>query len=175
MPRVLVVGGGYLHELSQVPPPLRLTVVDVDARVTEHLSSVSDPRIERCLTVGSGPDALPPGPFDGIYAKEVIEHIVDLPPYLRTLVGRLAPGGRVWLSTPNYGDPVLPILESTVLEWIGRVSGYSRKGIHPTRLSSRRLAAELTAAGLVDVTVEKTPYRLALVGEGQRPLMPTAE
>ena len=166
---MLVVGGGYLHELPLVPAAVRLTVVDIDRRVVEHLSKLADPRIQRCLVVNQASDLLPLGPFDGIYAKEVIEHILDAEGYLETLVGLLAPRGRIWLSTPNYGDPILPLLESTVLEVIGRASGYSRKDIHPTRFSAGRLEAALRKAGLAEVTVSKTPYRLALVGQGRRP------
>lgn len=167
-PRVLVIGGGYMHELPLVPEACRLTVVDIDARVIDHLMKNADPRIERCLVVNRPSDLTSLGPFDGIYAKEVIEHIPDAGPYLATLVGLLTPGGRLWLSTPNYGDPILPVLESTILEIIGRLSGYSRKDIHPTRFSKERFELALQASGLADVAVIKTPFRLALVGEGRR-------
>ena len=165
---VLVVGGGYLHELPLVPARVRLTVVDIDRRVIDRLAKLADPRIERCLTVNQPSDLVPLGPFAGVYAKEVIEHIPDAESYMATLVGLLAPGGRIWLSTPNYGDPVLPLVESTVLELIGRISGYSRKEIHPSRFSEERLKTALRAAGLGNVAVVKTPFRLALVGTGRR-------
>jgi 2-polyprenyl-3-methyl-5-hydroxy-6-metoxy-1,4-benzoquinol methylase len=167
-PRVLVVGGGYLHELPLVPAAVRLTVVDIDPRVIEYVEKLADPRIERCLTVNEPSDLLKLGQFDGVYAKEVIEHIVDAEPYVATLAGLLAPHGWIWLSTPNYGDRVLPFLESTILELIGRASGYSRKDIHPARFSKERLVAALRGAGLAHVEVAKTPFLLALVGIGQR-------
>lgn len=167
-PRVLVIGGGYLHELPLVPAAVRLTVVDIDPRVVDHLRGLADPRIERCLVVREPSDLVPLGSFDGIYGKEVIEHVPDAEPYLAALAGRLAPGGRIWLSTPNYGDPVLPLLESTILELVGRLSGYSRRDIHPSRFSEDRLARALRAAGLSGVEVAKTPFRLALVGTGRR-------
>jgi 2-polyprenyl-3-methyl-5-hydroxy-6-metoxy-1,4-benzoquinol methylase len=167
-PRVLVVGGGYLHELPLVPAAVRLTIVDIDPRVIAYVRELGDPRIERCLTVNEPSDLHPLGPFDGVYAKEVIEHIVDAEPYVATLAELLAPRGRIWLSTPNYGDRVLPLLESTILELIGRASGYSRKDIHPTRFSKDRLGTALRTAGLAHVEVVKTPFRLALVGTGQR-------
>jgi 2-polyprenyl-3-methyl-5-hydroxy-6-metoxy-1,4-benzoquinol methylase len=167
-PRVLVVGGGYLHELRLVPASVRLTVVDIDPRVIDQLGKRSDPRIERCLTVTESSDLAALGLFDGIYGKEVIEHIPDAERYLTSIAGLLSPGGRVWISTPNYGDFLLPFLESTILELIGRMSGYSRKDIHPTRFSRDRLVSALRAAGLSTVEVTKTPFRLALVGTGQR-------
>jgi len=166
--RVLVVGGGYLHELPLVPRSVRLTIVDIDPRVIDRLATLSDPRIERCVIVTEPSDLVALGTFDGIYGKEVIEHIPDAEAYLKLLVQVLAPGGRLWLSTPNYGDPVLPLLESTVLELIGRMSGYSRRTIHPSRFSADRLSTALRAAGLSNVEVTKTPFRLALVGTGRR-------
>jgi 2-polyprenyl-3-methyl-5-hydroxy-6-metoxy-1,4-benzoquinol methylase len=167
-PRVLVVGGGYLHELPLVPATVRLTVVDIDSRVIDHLTKLADPRIERCLTVSETSDLLGLGSFDGIYGKEVIEHILEPEQYLQVLVRLLAPEGRIWLSTPNYGDPVLPLVESTLLELVGRMSGYSRKDIHPSRFSAERLGSALRAAGLSGVEIAKTPFRLALVATGQR-------
>jgi 2-polyprenyl-3-methyl-5-hydroxy-6-metoxy-1,4-benzoquinol methylase len=167
-PRVLVVGGGYLHELPLVPASVRLTVVDIDRRVIEHLTKLADPRIERCLAVNQASDLLELGTFDGIYAKEVIEHVQDAEPYLATLASLLAPEGQIWLSTPTYGDRLLPLLETTVLEIIGRASGYSRKNIHPTKFSAARLEKALLDVGLADVAVSKTPFRLALVGRGRK-------
>ncbi len=63
---------------------------------------------------------------------------------------------------------MLPLLESTILELIGRLSGYSRRDIHPSRFSEDRRARALRAAGLSGVAVAKTPFRLALVGTGRR-------
>jgi SAM-dependent methyltransferase len=168
-PRVLVLGGGYLHELPLLPPGLRLTAADIDDRVTQRLASLGDARLERCLTIAGPDDLRGLGPFDAIYAKEVIEHILEPDRYAAVLASLLAPGGRIWLSTPNYGDPWLPLLESTVLEAIGRLSGYSRRDIHPTRFSAGRLEALLHGAGLEEVAVQRTPFRLALVGTARRP------
>ena len=165
---VLVLGGGYLHELPDLPPDLRLTAADIDDRVTRHLSGLGDGRLVRCVTIAGAADIERMGPFDAIYAKEVIEHVVDVERYLAVLARVLKPGGRAWFSTPNYGDPWLPLIESTVLEVIGRLSGYSRKNIHPTRLSVERLRALLEQAGFADVRVTKTPFRLALIGTGRR-------
>jgi 2-polyprenyl-3-methyl-5-hydroxy-6-metoxy-1,4-benzoquinol methylase len=163
------VGAGFLHELPAVPQNVRLTAIDIDERVVARLSQVRDARLERCLHVRDQNDLPALGPFEGIYAKEVIEHIVDIEPYVRILVSCLLPGGSLWVSTPNYGDPWLPLVESTILELIGRISGYSRKGMHPTRFTEARLRALLRGCGLEDVHVTCTRFRLALVGVGQRP------
>ncbi len=167
-PRVLVVGGGYLHELPHVPQNVRLTVVDIDDRVTAHLAKMVDRRVERCLTIVGPADLESLGGFDGIYAKEVIEHIIEVDRYAAVLAGLLEPGGMLWVSTPNYGDPWIGLAEATVLELVGRLSGYSRRQMHPTRFSEARLRALLQEAGLGDIQVTKTRFKLALIGMGRK-------
>lgn len=70
------------------------------------------------------------------------------------------------LLSPN---PWLLLVESTVLELIGRMLGYSRKNLHPTRFSAVRLRALLEGVGLNGVHILKTPFMLALVGVGRMP------
>jgi SAM-dependent methyltransferase len=166
---VLVVGCGLLHEIDTAPPGLHYTVVDIDPRAVEAVMARKDPRIvaghvvdpEAAIDLGQA--------FDAIYAKEVIEHIHAWPSWLTGLRRALVPGGRLWLSTPNYGEPWLPALESTVLELVARRSGFSRRHIHPTRFSKRSLARGLEAAGFLDVHVSVTPTRLAITAWAQAP------
>ncbi|MEJ7601005.1 MAG: class I SAM-dependent methyltransferase, partial [Kofleriaceae bacterium] len=124
---VLVVGCGLLHEIDAAPRGLRYHVVDIDERAVAAVLGRGDARI-------SGGTVVPPeAPLDvvlgrafaGIYAKEVVEHVLAWPAWLAGLRRALVPGGRLWLSTPNYGEPWLPALESTVLELIARRSGFS--------------------------------------------------
>ena len=107
--------------------------------------------------------------FAGIYAKEVIEHILAWPAWLTGLRRALLPSGRLWLSTPNYGEPWLPALESTILELIARRSGFSRRHLHPSRFSRRSLARGLRAAGFESVHASVTPTRLALTAWARAP------
>ncbi|HSD90512.1 MAG TPA: class I SAM-dependent methyltransferase, partial [Kofleriaceae bacterium] len=122
---VLVVGCGLLHELDAAPPGLTYTVADIDPRAVEAVLDRHDGRIR------GGRVVEPEAPIDlgrkfaAIYAKEVIEHIHAWPTWLAGLRRALVPGGRLWLSTPNYGEPWLPALESTVLELVARRSGFS--------------------------------------------------
>lgn len=169
---VLVVGCGLLHEIDEAPPGMRYTVVDIDERAVEAVLARHDPRIVGGHVVA--PEAPIDGEalgrsFDAIYAKEVIEHIHAWPTWLVGLRRLLVPGGRLWLSTPNYGEPWLPTLESTVLEVVARRNGFSRRHIHPTRFSRRDLARGLVAAGFRDVHVQVTPTRLALTAWAQSP------
>src|SRR6266567_1566019 len=151
--RVLVIGCGLLQELDHAPEGLRFTAVDIDPRVIDIVAARHDRRIEATRVVGPETSLaeLGLGQFDGVYAKEVIEHIVPYQSYMAGLRQLLREGGRLWLSTPNYGEPWLPLLESTVLEWVARRSGYTRRDIHPSRFTRRSLAAALEAAGFHDV------------------------
>ena len=165
---VLVVGCGLLHEIDQGPPGLRYVVADIDPRAVDAVLARNDPRIV------SGHVVAPEHPiqlgrrFAAIYAKEVIEHIHAWPTWLAGLRRAAIPGGRLWLSTPNYGEPWLPSLESTVLELVARRSGFSRKHIHPTRFSRRSLERGLLAANFVDVKASVTPTRLAITSWSRR-------
>lgn len=166
---VLIVGCGLLHELDAAPPGLRFTVVDIDARAVEAVLARRDPRIvggevvapERPLELGRR--------FAAIYAKEVVEHVHAWPAWLVGLRRALVPGGRLWLSTPNYGEPWLPTIEATVLEVIARRSGFSRRHLHPTRFSRASLMRGLRAAGFLDVQARVTPVRLAITSWARAP------
>jgi hypothetical protein len=61
------------------------------------------------------------------------------------------------------------LVESTVLELFGPMSGYSRKNMPPTRFSAARLRALLEGVWLDGVQVVNTPFKLALVGVGRKP------
>jgi SAM-dependent methyltransferase len=158
--RVLVVGGGLMHELDAAPPGVAFTVVDIDPRAVEAVRDrVSDAQV---VPPETPLDRVLGTQFDAVYAKEVIEHVHEWPQWLAGLRRSLAPGGRLWLSTPNYGEPWLPALESTVLELVARRSGFTRRHLHPTRFSRASLARGLAAAGFGEIDVRVTPTRLAL-------------
>ena len=165
---VLVVGCGLLHEIDEAPAGLRFTVVDIDPRAVEAVLARNDARIVAGHVV-AGEAPIEVGKFHAIYAKEVIEHIHAWPTWLASLRRSLHPGGRLWLSTPNYGEPWLPALESTVLELVARRSGFSRRHIHPTRFSKRSLVRGLHAAGFVDIDAHVTPSRLAITAWASAP------
>jgi SAM-dependent methyltransferase len=159
---VLVVGCGLLHELDVAPPGVQFVVADVDARAVEAVLERDDPRIVEGIVVEPEKALEFTHRFDAIYAKEVVEHVLAWPTWLAGLRRSLVPGGHLWLSTPNYGEPWLPALESTVLEVVARRDGFTRRDIHPTRFSRRSLERGLIAAGFRDVDVRVTPTRLAI-------------
>jgi 2-polyprenyl-3-methyl-5-hydroxy-6-metoxy-1,4-benzoquinol methylase len=170
---VLIVGCGLLHEIDAAPAGLTFHVADIDARAVGAVLARGDARI-------TGGTVVPPErPIDevlgagrrfaAIYAKEVVEHVLAWPTWLVGLRRALVPGGWLWLSTPNYGEPWLPAIESTVLELVARRSGFSRRDLHPTRFSRGALARGLRAAGFEHVEVKPTPTRLALTSWSRAP------
>lgn len=166
---VLVVGCGLLHEIDAAPDGLRYYVVDIDARAVAAVLQGDDPRIAGGQVVSPETPIDVGRSFAAIYAKEVVEHVLAWPLWLAGLRRSLVPDGRLWLSTPNYGEPWLPVLESTILELVARRSGFSRRHIHPTRFSRGELARGLRAAGFEHVAVEPTLSRLALTAWAQAP------
>ena len=166
---VLVVGCGLLHEIDAAPSGLTFHVCDIDERAVEAVLARNDVRItggtvvepEQAIDIGRK--------FAGIYAKEVVEHVLAWPTWLVGLRRALVPSGRLWLSTPNYGEPWLPAIESTVLEMVARRDGFSRRHLHPTRFSKSSFARGLRSAGFDTVDVRVAPTRLALMGWARAP------
>jgi len=159
---VLIVGCGLLHEIDAAPDGLRFHVVDIDERAVAAVLARGDRRITGGTVVAPETPIALGRSFAAIYAKEVVEHVEGWPAWLVGLRRALLPGAWLWLSTPNYGEPWLPAIESTVLELVARRSGFSRRELHPTRFSRPALARGLRAAGFEDVEVKATPTRLAL-------------
>ncbi len=171
-PRVLVVGCGLEPFVAGVLGPVW------------HGADLDEASIERCrqrypeladrLDVCPDPYRLPSAgpfarPFDAIVAKEVIEHLPDPERFARQLASRLAPGGELLLTTPNYGAlSSLALLERTVLELVARFDGYSRRDIHPSRFDRRRLAALRLPAEVELQEIHSTRTGWALFGRWQR-------
>jgi len=133
------------------------------------------PELAPRLAVCPGPYELPAGdafeePFDAIIAKEVIEHLEEPERWARSLAKRLAPGGELLITTPNYGRfSTLPLLEGTLLELVARLDGYSRKHIHPSRFTRTRL--EELPVPLELLEVESTWTGWALFGRWRKPVV----
>lgn len=179
---VLVVGCGLLHEIDTAPKNLTFSVADIDERAVEAVMARHDPRIvaghvvpaevpldQGLAAARNRPGGGKRGKYAAIYAKEVVEHVVAWPMWLVGLRRSLLPGGRLWLSTPNYGEPWLPAVESTALELIARRDGFSRRDIHPTRFSAAALARGLHAAGFEDVKTQVVLPRFAIAGWAKAP------
>lgn len=104
--------------------------------------------------------------FDAVTLVELVEHLE--PAAARALLagcrGLLAPGGRLVLTTPNYGS-LWP-----AIEWgLNRASSVRYEAQHVNRYRSGRLAADLAAAGFASVAVTTivgfAPFA-AVLGQG---------
>lgn len=163
-PKVLVIGCGLLVELPYLPKNLQITCTDVDPRAVENARGLQDSRIrEAFVSSQESVDLEAVARFDAIYMKEVIEHIEDPLSYLKKLRPLLKPEGRIWLSTPNYGEPWLPLIEYSVLEIIARRSGFTRKNLHPSKFSQSSFKALLETAGFSKIHCDVVSCRFALV------------
>lgn len=170
--RVLVVGCG-LEPFVEGAEVAIFFGADLDDRsiatCRERYPSMKDR-----LAVCPGPYELPgeppfDAPFDAVVAKEVIEHVEDPERWARALAAKVAPGGSLVLTTPNYGRfSTLPILERTVLELFARADGYSRRHLHPSRFDRARLRALALPPDFRLVAVRTTATRWALLGHWRR-------
>ena len=166
-PRVLVVGCGLEPFVEGGPPRAIYHGCDLDARAIAECRR-RYPDMAGRLAACPSPLELPAdgafaAPFDVVLAKEVIEHLADPIPWARALARRVAIGGELLLTTPNYGRfSTLPLLERTVLQWIARRDGYTREDIHPSRFDRGRLAALPLDAGmaLIEVRTARTGWTL---------------
>ncbi|WP_232001385.1 bifunctional 2-polyprenyl-6-hydroxyphenol methylase/3-demethylubiquinol 3-O-methyltransferase UbiG [Mycobacterium sp. 1165178.9] len=83
-------GGGSLVEWM-ADRGAAVTAVDIDTRFIEHLAS--DNVDVHCLDIRT--DALPPGEFDLVHARLVLQHLRDREQILNQLATTLRPGGSI--------------------------------------------------------------------------------
>src|SRR5687768_17516801 len=124
--RILNVGCGLSQILHRIDNRHRYLGVDVDARAVAACRERYP--AERARFEVSAEYELPveDGSQDLIFAKEVVEHVLEPERWLTVLIRALAVGGVLHLSTPNYGGWQLPFLENTLLEWVARRKGFTR-------------------------------------------------
>ena len=155
-----------MNEMSILPKTFNYTFADIDKRIVDYWLEKENVNYNyycKLLELKENFQGWD-NKYDAIYAKEVIEHIVDWKSYLINIKNVLKPGGKLWLSTPNYGESILPFLENSILEFIARKNGFSRKDIHPSKLSKSSLTNGLKFSGFKNIKVKIMWNRLAIVG-----------
>jgi ubiquinone/menaquinone biosynthesis C-methylase UbiE len=165
---VLNVGCGLSQVLKKIDREHRYVGLDVDPRAIELCRTRFSDRQAQFEVSTSYELPVEDAGYDVVFATEVVEHVLEPLRWLQELVRVTSPGGKIQLSTPNYGGWLLPLIERTFLEWMARRQGFTRKGLHPTPFTKAKLESLLEQAGLVNVKVEKTPLNLALIGTGEK-------
>ena len=97
--------------------------------------------------------------FDCVVCCEVVEHVPRDPSPIAELIRTLRPGGRLVLSTPDYGTPVWPTIEK--LYAAAQPKGYADE--HITHYTEESLIAEVAKYGLRCVQLNKV-FNSILVG-----------
>jgi SAM-dependent methyltransferase len=155
--RVLNVGSGPFSELPYLPSGREYNACDVDPQAIAAVRA-RHPEVPATLAHPDQPLPLADGAFDVVMASEVIEHVIDAGPWLDDLLRVLKPGGRLLLTTPNYGISTLPLIEYTVLELLAWRQGFTRRGIHPNKLTRRRFSKLLESRGVRDVRIDTISF-----------------
>ena len=168
--RVLNVGSGPFLELERLPEGREYVACDVDERAVEEARRIHGDRLADAVVIQAGAE-LPfdDGEMDVVFACDVIEHVHDVSGFLLGLRRVLRPGGALFLTTPNYGLSTLPLIEATALEWTARRQGFSRRHIHPSKMSRRSLQAALRRADLDGIRVRRISLGWVLFAKSLRP------
>jgi len=168
---VLNVGSGPFFELGEVDArERRITICDVDPRAVELARELHGEKL-------AGADVVAPGAplpyaderFDLVVSMDVVEHLVEPLPWLRELHRVTRPGGMLFLTTPNYASRGLVAIEQTALELVARLQGFSRKALHPSKLTPASLQALLDSAGFRRIELDILAFGWVLSACGRKP------
>jgi SAM-dependent methyltransferase len=146
---VLNVGSGPFFEFSELAGTRKhFTLCDIDPRAIQLATELHASQLRGAdVITPNAPLPYASQTFDAVVSMDVVEHILDPLPWLREVLRVLKPGGLLFLTTPNYGSRSLRLLENTLLEAIARAQGFSRAGLHPTKLDAPKLEKLLEHAG----------------------------
>ena len=169
-PDVLNLGSGPFFELEQLnAADKRFTLCDIDPRALTVAQQLYGDRLAGTDTLT--PDGTLPyadARFDAVVSMDVVEHVIDPLPWLNEAVRVLKPGGSLFLTTPNYASRSLRWIETTVLEAIARMQGFSRRELHPSKLEPRTLHRLLSDAGVRSAEIKTISSGWVLAAHAQR-------
>jgi SAM-dependent methyltransferase len=171
-PEVLNVGAGPFFELEEVDASeRRITVCDIDPRAVELAQKLHGERLAGAdVLVAGAPLPYADARFDLVVSMDVIEHLdaAALLPWVRELYRVLAPGGLLFLTTPNYASKGLVAIEQTALELVARRNGFSRQDMHPSKFTPALLDRLLADAGFTRRDVVPIAFGWVLAAHARR-------
>lgn len=171
-PDVLNVGSGPFFELSEIDARDRnITVCDVDPRAIELAREIHDGKLAGAdVVAANAPLPYANDRFDLVVSMDVVEHLTDPLPWVRELFRVLKPDGMLFLTTPNYASKGLVAIERTALELVARTQGFSRKALHPSKLTPKTLRDLLDGAGFRRIDLDILAFGWVLAAWGRKPL-----
>ena len=142
------VGGGSTARAmaERVRPTGRITAADINAQFLAALGGVPGIETVRCDVRR---DDFPPGSFDVIHTRLVLEHLPDRVAVMERMVEWLAPGGWVLFEEPDTAAAVA----SPNRLWARHFEAYVADPGYDVN-TGRVLASEVASLGLVDVGME---------------------
>lgn len=167
---LLNLGSGPFFELEQLGVVDKsITLCDIDPRAIELAKQLHGSRIARADVAAPGqPLPYPDNTFDLIVSMDVIEHVPDPKPWVREALRVLRPSGVLFLTTPNYASYGLRFLEATALELIARRQGFSRKQLHPSKMTPTLLSKVLQSGGGSQIEVRKLSLGWVLAAKSKK-------
>jgi 2-polyprenyl-3-methyl-5-hydroxy-6-metoxy-1,4-benzoquinol methylase len=151
----LNIGSGPFLELETIDARnTRFTICDIEPRAIELAKKLyGDTLAGADVVEPNAPLPYADARFDVVVSMDVIEHVADPLAWTREALRVLKPGGTLFLTTPNYASLSLRVIENTALEAVARFQGFSRKHIHPTKMTPDRLRHVLVEAGCTSTRI----------------------
>lgn len=143
--QTLNLGSGPFFELPELGSlDKAFTLADIDPRAIELAKEIHGTKLADTTVIDpNSPLPYADGTFDIVVSMDVIEHVPEPAPWLDEAARVLRPGGVLFLTTPNYASLSLKLLEATALEAVARLQGFSRKNLHPSKMTPEKIASLL--------------------------------
>jgi SAM-dependent methyltransferase len=151
--RILNVGAGSGRLSLDLPGSISVDIVHAKLRYMRRYN------VNPAVTASVFHLPFPDDTFDCVLCCEVVEHVPRDPSPIAELVRVLRRGGRLVLSTPDYGTPMWPIVEK--LYAAAQPKGYADE--HITHYTEESLIEEMRGYGLRCVGLNRV-YRAIVVG-----------
>jgi ubiquinone/menaquinone biosynthesis C-methylase UbiE len=106
--------------------------------------------------------------FDAVVMREVIEHVKRPPEVCAEIVRVLKPGGKFILTTPNYGNLWLHLIENLYHRFYVRTFRPFSEDMHPSKFNRKRLT-ELLNRFFIQAEVGSIDFGINFTAVAQKP------